>query len=127
MSDNIQENRKKISQLRKFIISQLKTAAWSPRSGAIHHGFSNNYISFIKEGDWEFYLNFTGYDTSSRYSVSDFISPLTFWFLRMFYVKKSLRNYHKLKKEAQLASVSKKFFDKNKDLDRDSKLDQILN
>jgi hypothetical protein len=123
MSDNIQENRKKISQLRKFVISQLKTAAWSPRSD----GFSNNYISFIKDGDWEFYLNFTGYDTSSRYSVSDFISPLTFWFLRMFYVKKSLRNYHKLKKEAQLASVSKKFFDKNKDLDRDSKLDQILN
>jgi len=123
MSDNIQENRKKISQLRKFVISQLKTAAWSPRSD----GFSNNYISFIKDGNWKFHLNFTGYDTSSRYSVSDFISPLTFWFLRMFYVKKSLRNYHKLKKEAQLASVSKKFFDKNKDLDRDSKLNEILN
>jgi len=123
MSDNIQENRKKISQLRTFIISQLKTDAWSPSS----NGFSNNYISFFEDGNWKFYLNFTGYDTSGRYSVSDFISPLTFWFLRMFYVKKSLRNYHKLKKEAQLASVSKKFFDKNKDLDRDSKLDQILN
>lgn len=50
-----------------------------------------------------------------------------FFFLRMVYVKSSLRNYEKLKKEAQMASVSRKFFSKHKDVDRDSKLEQILN
>jgi len=45
----------------------------------------------------------------------------------MVYVKSSLRNYEKLKKEAELASVSQKFFSKHKDVDRDSKLEQILN
>lgn len=122
MSDNIQENRKKISQLRKFIISELKNSAWEPSTS----GFSNNYIAFVEDGNWKFNLYYAKFDNSGRFLVSDFISPLTFWFLRIFYVKKSLRNYHKLKKEAQLASVSKKFFSNNKDLDRDSKLDEIL-
>ena len=36
-------------------------------------------------------------------------------------------NYKKLQKEAELSKVSKKFFENNKDLLRDSKLEQILN
>jgi hypothetical protein len=123
MSDNIKENRKKIVQLRKFIISQLKNSAWNPSSG---NGFSNNYISFGGDGKWEFTLRHNKYNSSNRFLVSDFMSPLTFWFLRIFYVKNSLRNYHRLEKEAKLASLSKDFFDRNKDLDRDSKLEQIL-
>lgn len=59
--------------------------------------------------------------------VYEFIDRFTFWFLRVFYVKRSLRNYEKLKKEAQMAQVSQKLFDKNKNLLRDSKLEQILN
>ena len=123
MSDNIKENRKKIVQLRNFIISQLKNSAWNPSSGS---GFSNNYISFRKDGKWEFTLHHNKYNSSNTFLVSDFMSPLTFWFLRIFYVKNSLRNYDRLEKEAKLASLSKDFFDKNKDLDRDSKLEQIL-
>ena len=127
MSDNIQENKKKIAQLRQFMIRQLKTSAWTP-SGS--DGFCNKYLSFSTDvGDnWEFQVYYgTQYDSSSYFRVSDFLNPFTFWFLRMVYVKSSLRNYEKLKKEAELASVSQKFFSKHKDVDRDSKLEQILN
>jgi hypothetical protein len=44
MSDNIQENKKKIAQLRQFMITQLKTSAWTP-SGS--DGFCNKYLSFV--------------------------------------------------------------------------------
>ena len=127
MSDNIQENKKKIAKLRQFMIRQLKTSAWTP-SGS--DGFCNKYLSFSTDvGDnWEFQVYYgTQYDSSSYFRVSDFLNPFTFWFLRMVYVKSSLRNYEKLKKEAELASVSQKFFSKHKDVDRDSKLEQILN
>ena len=126
MSDNIQENKKKIAQLRQFMIRQLKTSAWTP-SGS--DGFCNKYLSFATDGrdNWKFQVYFARYDSSSYFRVSDFLNPFTFWFLRMVYVKSSLRNYEKLKKEAELASVSRKFFSKHKDVDRDSKLEQILN
>ena len=127
MSDNIQENKKEIAKLRQFMIRQLKTSAWTP-SGS--DGFCNKYLSFSTDvGDnWEFQVYYgTQYDSSSYFRVSDFLNPFTFWFLRMVYVKSSLRNYEKLKKEAELASVSQKFFSKHKDVDRDSKLEQILN
>lgn len=127
MSDNIQENKKKIAQLRQFMIRQLKTSAWTPSGSG---GFCNKYLSFSTDGgdNWKFQVYYgTQYDSSSYFRVSDFLNPFTFWFLRMVYVKSSLRNYEKLKKEAELASVSQKFFSKHKDVDRDSKLEQILN
>ena len=127
MSDNIQENKKKIAQLRQFMIRQLKTSAWTPSSS---DGFCNKYLSFTTDlsGGWKFQVYYgSQYDSSSSFEVSEFINPIMFWILRMVYVKSSLRNHEKLKKEAQMASVSQKFFSKHKDVDRDSKLDQILN
>jgi hypothetical protein len=122
MSDNIQENRKKISQLRKLLVNQLINNSWSGESDLFHNDYFQFYINGGGIKDWRFKIQ-SSYES---YKVSDFINPLLFWFLRIFYVKKSLRNYHKLKKEAQLASVSKKFFSNNKDLDRDSKLNELL-
>lgn len=126
MSDNIKENKKKIEHLRKFMISQLKESSWI-ESGS---GFSNKYLLFTTDAseNWKFEVYYENqYDTSGRFYVSDFINPIFFWFLRVFYVKRSLRNCEKLKKEAQMASVSQKFFSKHKEIDRDSKLEQILN
>ena len=126
MSDNIQENKKKIAQLRQFMILQLKTSAWQPSN----NGFCNKYLSFTTDlsGGWKFQVYYgSQYNSSSSFEVSEFINPIMFWILRMVYVKSSLRNYEKLKKEAELASVSQKFFSKHKDVDRDSKLEQILN
>ena len=65
MSDNIQENKKKIAKLRQFMIRQLKTSAWTP-SGS--DGFCNKYLSFSTDvGDnWEFQVYYgTQYDSSS--------------------------------------------------------------
>lgn len=92
MSDSIKDNKEKISNLRSFIISQLKTSAWEPLNS---ESFSNDYISFSKDGVWKFKVYYKKYDYSDRFFVSDFINPITFWFLRVFYVNPSLKNYEK--------------------------------
>jgi len=66
MSDNIQENKKKIAKLRQFMIRQLKTSAWTP-SGS---GFCNKYLSFATDGrdNWKFQVYYgTQYDSSSYF------------------------------------------------------------
>jgi hypothetical protein len=124
MSDNIKENKLKIKQLRKFIISQLKESTWKGSKD----DFENKYIRFRKDSSgWSFRLHHTYNNTSDDYKVSNFLNTFEFWFLRTLYVDRALRNHQKLEKEAKLASLSKKFFDNNKDVLRDNKLDELLN
>jgi hypothetical protein len=124
MLDKI-ENRKQISKLRDFMISQLKNSSWE-ESG--WYGFKNEYFTYYYDRDingWKFEVKYK-YDTSARYFVYDIINPLYFWYLKKFFVGPAIRNSDKLKKEAEMAKISKNFFEKNKDIDRDSKLEKIL-
>ena len=125
MSDNIKENKLKIKQLRKFIITQLRESNWKGTNDDFH----NKYIRFREDSrnGWTFHVNFSYNNSSNEYKVNSFLNKLEFWFLRTFYVNQALRNHQKLEKEAQLASLSKKFFDNNKDVLRDNKLDELLN
>jgi hypothetical protein len=123
MSDNIKENKLKIKQLRKFIITQLKESPWK----GTNNDFHNKYFRFRVCGEnWYVTINYNN-STSNEYKVSNFLNKLEFFFLRTFYVHQALRNHQKLEKEAQLASLSQKFFDNNKDVLRDNKLDELLN
>lgn len=122
MSDNIQENRKKISELRKLLVNQLINNSWSGESDLFHNDYFQFYINGGGIKDWRFKIQ-SSYES---YKVSDFINPLLFWFLRKFYVKSALKNYKKIRKEQELASISENFFKKNKDLLRDSKLNELL-
>jgi hypothetical protein len=125
MSDNIKQNRDAIKILTDQMIYQLKNNSWIPNGRS---SFSNKNFRFYETANgWEVVVVYSEYNSSESYSVEEFISPIQFWFLRTFYVSKTLRNYKKFQKEADLAKVSQKFFEKNKDLLRDSKLDRILN
>jgi hypothetical protein len=124
MSDNIKQNKDAIKILTEQMIYQLRNNSWIPNGSS----FSNKNFRFNETTEgWKVVVIYSEYMSSESYSVDEFISPIHFWFLRTFYVSKTLRNYKKLQKEADLAKVSKKFFEKNKDLLRDSKLEQILN
>lgn len=125
MSDNIKQNKEAIKTLADQMIYQLSNNSWIPNGSS---SFSNKNFRFNKTmNGWEVVVVYSEYNSSESYSVEEFISPIQFWFLRTFYVSKTLRNYKKFQKEADLAKVSQKFFEKNKDLLRDSKLEQILN
>ena len=124
MSDNIKENKLKVKQLRKFIISQLRESTWKGTKSDFH----NKYLRFRTDSSdrWILRVNHN-YNTSDDYRVSNFLNPLEFWFLRTFYSNRALRNSQRLEKEAELARLSKKFFDNNKDVLRNNKLDELLN
>ena len=125
MSDNIKENQYKIKLLKEQVIYQLKNCSWSPNSS----GFYNSHFNFQKtdSGNWRFTVTYSTYNSSSQMNVADFISSFRFWILRIFYVEKSLKNYNRIRKEAELAGVSTKFFEAHKSLNRDNKLNQLLN
>lgn len=124
MSDNIKKNRNQISKLGKFMISQLKSSPWHETN----EGFYNKHFIFSKiYGSWQFEVAYSSNRSSNRYSVSDFISPIYFWYLRIFFVNPAIRNQSKIKKESEMAKMSENFFDSNKDIERDSKLEEILN
>ena len=124
MSDNIKENKLKIKQLRKFIISQLKESTWQGSS----RNFYNKCLRFSGGGDtWYVSMKYTNNTSSNEYKVTNFLGKFEFWFLRTFFVSRALKNYQKLQKEAELANLSQKFFDNNKDVLRDNKLDELLN
>lgn len=126
MSENIKDNKQTIKYLRKFIVSQLKESSWEGST----YFFYNRYLTFNKPEDssgvWKIQLKFGNYD-SNFIDVSDFINPFYFWFLRTFYVNSSIKNSEKNKKESQIANAAKKFFEKNKDVLRDKKLENLLN
>jgi len=124
MSDNIKENKEKIKLLGDQMISQLKNYSWTP----IHTGFGNKHFQFQKDdyGRWRFKVIYSEYNSSNYLNVSDFISPIRFWYLRNFFVNKSLRNHTMIKNESELAGISQKFFSTHKDLSREFKLNKLL-
>jgi hypothetical protein len=126
MSESIKESKEKIKQLRTLMVDQLKNYSWTPENDE-YHGFSNEHFEFFGlESGWKFRVIYNRTESSSPMFVSDFLSPLYFWYLRKFYVNKSLRNHNRIKKEAELAGVSQKFFSTHKDLSREIKLNKLL-
>jgi hypothetical protein len=125
---NIKENRDKIKLLTLQMLDQLKKYPWTPEGDA----FYNEYFSFrhntnYSEPRWEVKIKFESYSYSEYVEVKYFIHPLKFWFLRTFYVNPTLRNHFRIKKEQELSKLSDKFFSHNKNLSRDTKLNQLLN
>ena len=108
------------------MVIQLKSSVWTPSND---NGFYNTHFTFYKAtgGEWQVKIRYDSYYDSSYIQVSEFINSFYFWYLRRFYVNRLIRNHKVFEKEANLAIVSEKFFQKNKDLSRDAKLDQLLN
>lgn len=115
-----------IKTLKLQIIEDLKNSDWEGGSNR----FENKHFCFSKIGSndykWTIEVKINEYN-NPKINLSDIMSEWYFLLLRWFYVKKSLENSEKRIRENQIVDVSKKFFEKNKDLKRDIKINKLLN
>jgi hypothetical protein len=113
-----------IKKLKNQIIYQLKNSDWSPS----YHGFKNEYFTFENNGDdWWIKISLNKNQLAKEIEVSDIMSQLYFKLLKIFYVNRSLKDHEKRIRIKQISYLSDEFFKYNKSLDRDSKIDDILN
>lgn len=117
-----------IKTLKLQIIQDLKNSDWE---GSLNK-FKNKYFCFSRIGSnvwddykWTIEVKINEFN-NPKINLSDIMPEWHFLLLRWFYVKKSLENSEKRIREKQIVDVSKKFFEKNKDLKRDIKINQLL-
>jgi hypothetical protein len=114
-----------IESLKNLIISQLKTGNWD-RS---YHGFENQYLKIEQHSSgWIICLKLDSHSDRNNPNIylTDIMNIYYFYYLKIRYVNKSIRESEKRKNLMKIADYSKKFLIKNKSLLRDSKLDDIL-
>lgn len=115
-----------IRKLKKFLISQLKNGDWEKNHFS---KFSNKYLIFQQDDfGWSFQLiNQSDLrKSSSSIQVSDILHPLHFWILRKFYVSRSIKNKIERDKLLNISKKAENFFDTNVEINRDNKLNEIL-
>ena len=138
MIDGI-ETEKSLSQLKRFIIREMKSqsADWSETRVQNYtyeeKGFKSEYIKVLKEvkkkndsedKPYRIYLG-DGSD-EYRYELKDIgISKIRFYFL-LRYVKGFCKRREELQKKEMLAYRWESFLKRNKVLNRDRKIDEIL-
>lgn len=124
---------KEIESLKKVIINQLKNGEWE----GYDDNFYNKYFRFNNSNSKGWCINVKLNETylpSNRWAsmddpeikLKDIMSIWYFYYLKIFYVNKSIRNYDRRKNLKKISEISKKFLDRNKDILRDSKLNEIL-
>lgn len=122
--NTINQNRNFIENLRKEVTSQLKNSPWEPGYG---RGFFNKHFNFYtSDNTWWMSLKYDRYNNSDKIKVTEIIPIWKFHFFKFFFVNRSLKNHKKIMREAEIAKYSNNFFEANKDLKRDNKINQIL-
>jgi len=109
-------------EIKQFIITQMKESDWKIES-------SNKYSSkHLIIDDEEFLLKIpTGYSNSNLKILRKELGINYFHFLYLLrYVKKSCKLADKRKRDEEISYNWKKFLEKNKDLNRDNKINQII-
>jgi hypothetical protein len=115
-------------KLKKEIICQLKNSDWVVSN---HGGFKNEYFKFEYDGDdWYILINLGKNGNIQEYKevkLSDIMSILHFTLIKWIYVNRSLKNSKKREKIKEISDLSNEFFKYNKSIDRDLKINDILN
>lgn len=119
-------------EIKQFVISQMKEADWEVEKYNNLNKYTSNYLSIRIEFNISQKVSFalkipSGYSNNelilSRKELG--INYFQFrWLLR--YVKKSCKLVDKRRRESEISRNWKKFLDKNKDLKRDNKINQII-
>jgi hypothetical protein len=115
-----------VKLLRNEIIENLKKSDWEGSEDSFKNkNFEFEYSSLY---GWsiKIYPNPENRYSYNNLKLNEIISNFHFWFLREFYVKKSLKEFEERKKKSRLILISKEFFEKNPDIKRDQKLNQLL-
>ena len=126
------EIKKGLKEIKSFIISEMKNedANWRKLSNEILTNYYSKWldISVSKNGNVEINLNNSGLYYITRYNIKDIgLSKIRFNWLMKFYVEKFIKNKEEREKMEIMVSNWNSFLDKNKSLNRDKKLEEILN
>ena len=126
------EIKKGLKEIKSFIISEMKNedANWRKLSNEILTNYYSKWldISVFKNGNVEINLNNSGSYYITRYNIKDIgLSKIRFNWLMKFYVEKFIKNKEEREKMEIMVSNWNSFLDKNKSLNRNKKLEEILN
>ena len=126
------EIKKGLREIKSFIINEMKNedSNWRKLSNEILTNYYSKWldISVFKNGNVEINLNNSGSYYITRYNIKDIgLSKMRFNWLMKFYVEKFIKNKEEREKMEIMVSNWNSFLDKNKSLNRDKKLEEILN
>ena len=140
MIDDI-KTEKSLSQLKRFIVKEMKSqsADWSetkiqPSYGPDQKGFKSEYLKILKkikrnnddDDDDRPYIYLCDGRDEYKYELKDIgLSKIRFYFLLQ-YVKRFCKRREEIQKKERLAVHWESFLKRNKVLDRDRKIDEIL-
>lgn len=134
------ETEKSLSRLKRFIVREMKSqnADWMELSAqriysSDQKGFKSEYLKILRDvknnndsDDNPYYIYLCDGREEYRYELKDIgISKIRFYFLIQ-YVKRFCKRRDELQKKERLAFHWESFVKKNKVLDRDRKIDEIL-
>ena len=135
------ETEKSLSQLKRFIVREMKnqSADWAktkiqPSYGPDQKGFKSEYLKILKEikrnndadDNRPYYIYLCDGRDECKYELKDIgLSKIRFYFLLQ-YVKRFCKRRDELQKKERLAVHWEGFLKRNKVLDRDRKIDEIL-
>jgi hypothetical protein len=135
------ETEKSLSLLKRFIVREMKSpsADWSktrvqPGYGPDQKGFKSEYLKILKEikrnndadDNRPYYIHLCDGRAECKYELKDIgLSKIRFYFLLQ-YVKRFCKRQVELQKKERLAVHWEGFLKRNKVLDRDRKIDEIL-
>ena len=133
------ETEKSLSQLKRFIVKEMKSqnADWIESNvqrmySNDQKGFKSEYLKILKDvkknndsDDNPYYIYLCDRE-EYRYELKDIgLSKIRFYFLLQ-YVKRFCKRRDELQKKERLAVHWEGFLKRNKVLDRDRKIDEIL-
>ena len=140
MIDDI-KTEKSLSELKRFIVKEMKSqsADWEkikiqPSYGPDQKGFKSEYLKILKEikrnndadDNRPYYIHLCDGRNECKYELKDIgLSKIRFYFLLQ-YVKIFCKRRDELQKKERLAVHWESFIKRNKVLDRDRKIDEIL-
>jgi hypothetical protein len=119
-------------EIKQFIISQMRDADWEFEKLNRFNEYKSKHVNILHDTDISQKVTFsikvpTGYSNNGLKLTRKELGINYFyyrWLLRI--VKKSCKLVDKRRRESEIALNWKKFLEKNKDLKRDSKINQVL-
>ena len=119
-----------LQEIKEFVISQMKEADWEadPSRDLIRYVSKYLDIKIPSTGKKTFTINVPSGYSSSNLTITRKelgLNLFHFWYL-MRYVKKSSKNVEKRRRDREISNQWNRFLEKNKDLKRNNRINQVL-
>lgn len=114
-----------IKDLRKFILREMIKSEWSTEGRKDY--YSTKYVSIKRNFDtnlWQFNLNGTD---NKYYDFKSIGINKIFLYILFIFIKRSIKKQSVVRKNEVLVNTWKSFLKNNKEINRDSKIDKLIN